>query len=50
MGLRKCGIKMTAATQFIDFFVHDILDFSVICKDESKFNPNNSIFNIKNSI
>ena len=38
---------MTIATKFIDFFVHDILDYTVLNKDEKNFTKNISIFNIK---
>ena len=29
-GLQNCGKKMTAACDFIDFFVHDILDYTIL--------------------
>ena len=31
--LNTCGRKMTSACKFIDFFVHDILDYTVLNKD-----------------
>ena len=43
----NCGKKMTIATKFIDFFVHDILDYTVLNKDEKNFTKNITIFNIK---
>ena len=29
-GLKTCGSKMKTAGQFIDFFIHDVLDYSVL--------------------
>ena len=37
IGLHKCGTKMTAAAQFIDFFVHDILDYSILNKNQKNY-------------
>ena len=31
-GLKNSGNKMSSAAKFIDFFVHDILDYSIINK------------------
>ena len=28
---------MTSASKFIDFFVHDILDYTILDKEEAKF-------------
>ena len=36
-GLKTCGRKMTSSTNFIDFFVHDILDYTILNKDENNF-------------
>ena len=36
-GLHKCGQKMSTACQFIDFFVHDILDYTILNKDSRNF-------------
>ena len=49
-GLQICGKKIVSATQFIDFFVHDILDFSVLNKNDENFTPNNSVFDIREAI
>ena len=49
-GLQKCGNKMTAAAQFIDFFVHDILDYTILNKDQKNFNADNTIFDIRETI
>lgn len=32
---------------FVDFFVHDILDFTILNKDEKNFTKNISVFDIK---
>lgn len=48
-GLQKCGKKMTAACDFIDFFVHDILDYSIL-NNNSKFIADNEIFDIREAI
>ena len=37
---------MGSATKFIDFFVHDILDYTILNKDEKNFNKNITCFNI----
>jgi hypothetical protein len=42
-----CGRKLTSATKFIDFFVHDILDYTILNKDDKTFSKNISVFNIK---
>ena len=41
---------MISATKFIDFFVHDILDYTLLNNKENKFTKNIAVFNIKNSI
>ena len=43
----KCSNKMVCATKFIDFFVHDILDYTILNKDEHNFTKNLEIFNIE---
>jgi hypothetical protein len=32
---------------FVDFFVHDILDFTILNKDEKNFTKNITVFDIK---
>lgn len=39
--------KMGSANKFIDFFVHDILDFSVLNQNEKNFTKVFTIFDIK---
>ena len=38
---------MATATKFIDFFVHDILDYTILNKDQTNFTKNITIFDIK---
>ena len=41
---------MASATKFVDFFVHDILDFSILSKEVDQFTKNITIFNIKEAV
>ena len=41
-----CGKKMASATKFIDFFVHDILDYTLLNQSKTTFMKNITIFNI----
>ena len=41
---------MRSATQFIDFFIHDILDYSVLNEDSTNFTPKNTFFDIRQAI
>jgi len=45
-----CGKKISSATKFIDFFVHDILDYTLLNQKDENFMSNNTIFNIKTSV
>jgi len=45
-----CGSKISSATKFIDFFVHDILDYTLLNEKVENFMPNNTLFNICTSI
>mgnify|MGYP006893287091 FL=1 len=38
---------MTSSTNFIDFFVHDILDYTILNKDENNFSKDLTIFDIE---
>lgn len=49
-GLNGCGYKIISATKFIDFFVHDILDYTVLSKDGTNFIKNWGIFDIRTAI
>ena len=41
---------MGTATKFIDFFIHDILDYTMINEGAKKFTKNISVFNIKDAV
>ena len=41
---------MFSATKFIDFFVHDILDYTILNKQEKNFTKNSSILDIREAI
>lgn len=41
---------MVNAAKFIDFFVHDILDYTILNKDHNKFKPQNQLFDIRDAI
>ena len=45
-GLEKCQEKMSSASKFIDFFVHDLLDYTILNKDATNFIKNPAIFDI----
>ena len=49
-GLGVCCTKISSAGKFIDFFVHDILDYTILSKDNHKFIKNMAVFNLKQSI
>ena len=44
--IHNCGKKMASATKFIDFFVHDILDYTILNKDDANFTKKITLFNI----
>lgn len=48
--LRQTGFKIKTSTKFIDYFVHDILDFSILNQKSKNFTKINSVFNIKESV
>ena len=41
---------MASATKFIDFFVHDILDYTMLNKDDKNFIKNTTIFSVKDAV
>ena len=47
---RQCNKKIVAASKFIDFFVHDILDYTILNRESKKFMKHNSVFDIRDSI
>ena len=36
---KSCNKKLVSASKFIDFFAHDILDYTILKKDSKKFKP-----------
>ena len=49
-GMVEIGIKITSASKFLDFFVHDILDYSMLNKGEINFNKNIENFDIRHMV
>ena len=41
---------MGSATKFIDYFIHDMLDYTLLNQNSTKFTKNVAIFNIQTSI
>ena len=41
---------MASASKFIDFFIHDILDYTILNEGSKNFSKNISVFNIKKAI
>ena len=46
-GIQACGQKMFSATKFIDYFVHDILDYTVLNKQAKNFTKNNTVSDVR---
>ena len=49
-GIQTSGQKMFSATKFIDFFVHDILDYTILNKQEKNFSKNNGVLDVREAI
>ena len=49
-GLDSCGSKINTAGSFIDFFIHDVLDYSILENESSKFQKVNEAFLVKDVI
>ena len=49
-GLKDCGRKIVSATKFIDYFVHDMLDYTVLNQDDSKFTRTITVFDVRDAI
>ncbi len=41
---------MGSATKFVDFFVHDILDYTILNKDCKNFTKNITLFNVRHAV
>ena len=48
--MNNCGKKLTSAAKFVDFFVHDILDYTILNKDSTNFKKQISVFDIKHAV
>jgi len=48
--IKTSGKKMLSATKFIDFFVNDILDYTILSKNKTNFTKNIAVFNIKTAV
>jgi len=46
-GLNACGKKLKSASKFVDFFVHDILDYTMLNKDDTNFTKDIKVFDIR---
>ena len=49
-GIEKCSRKMQHATKYIDFFVGDILDYSVLNEASENFKKDFETFDIRDAI
>ena len=49
-GIEQSCSKMFSASKFIDFFVHDILDYTLLNKDQKNFIKNPKVVNIMDAI
>ena len=49
-GLENCGSKMSSAAKFIDYFVHDILDYTILNKEEKNFAKDLKVMDIRKTI
>lgn len=41
---------MHSAVKFIDYFVHDILDYTILNQEEKNFTKNLAVFEVKEAI
>jgi signal transduction histidine kinase len=48
--LSESGNKVCSASKFLDFFVHDILDYTMLNKDETEFHKKIENFNIRDAV
>jgi signal transduction histidine kinase len=46
----ECCIRIDSAAKLIDFFVHDILDYTILNKKAENFMKNNSIFEVRKAV
>lgn len=48
--LKECTSKIQQSAKFIDFFAHDVLDFSILHKDGQKFKKQKQVFDIREAV
>ena len=49
-GIEQCCDKIFSAGCFIDFFVHDILDYTLLSKEQTKFHKDITKFDIREAV
>ena len=49
-GLETCTKKIVSASKFIDYFVHDMLDYTILNKEEKNFTKTIDKFDIRTAI
>jgi hypothetical protein len=49
-GFEVCSKKIVSASKFIDHFVHDMLDYTTLCKDGANFIKNIDNFDIRSAM
>ena len=48
-GFQDCTRKIVSASKFIDYFVHDMLDYTILSKNEN-FTKTLETFDVRNSV
>jgi hypothetical protein len=48
--LFESGSKLTSASKFLDFFVHDILDYTMLNKNGTEFHKNIENFDLREAV
>ncbi len=46
-GLKVCTKRIVSASKFIDYFVHDMLDYSILNKEDKNFMKTIEFFDIR---
>ena len=49
-GLEQCTRKIFSASKFIDYFVHDMLDYSILNRENENFTKNFVKFDLKSAL
>lgn len=48
--LKECICKIQQSAKFIDYFAHDILDYSILHKDSTRFRKQMQVFDIRKAV